>query len=350
MGFATLFLLALGTAQFDEIAAQAAKAREADKLEQAVALYRQAVQLRPGWAEGWWYLGTLAYDRKEFRGAAASLSKVVALAPKDAKAVAMLGLSEAQLKQNRSALNHLDRALTLGVDEEANMRQVVLFTEANLLIADGAFGRAQDSLDKLSIEVSTADEELLLALGRAVIGILPAGAALTDETRDLMMAAGHAEFLDANRKTDEAAEAYSNLAQRFAKTRNVQFAYGRFLLKNHMDDEAVAAFKREIANNPQHLLARLGIAGGLLSTDPASGLPYAEQAATLAPRMAEAHFLFGACLLATGQTARAITELETARRLNPSDARIYFRLAKAYAVVHRNADAAEARAKFQKLK
>ena len=351
MKIAALLLICLPlAAQFDDIAAKAAKARDADQLDQAVSLYRQAVHLHPAWAEGWWYLGTIAYDRQRFAEAAACLNKVAALAPKDAKAFAMLGLSETQLKQNRAALNHLERALALDVGDENNMRQVVLFTQATLLISEGAFGRAQDALDKLSIERPSADEELRLALGRAVIGILPSDAALALETRDLLMTAGQAEFLDANRKTAEATQAYADLAKRFPKTHNVQFAYGRFLLKNHLDEQAVAAFKREIENNPQHLLARLGIAGGLLSTEPATGLPYAEQAVQLAPKLEEAHYLYGACLLEAEQTTHAITELETARRLNPKDERVYFRLAKAYAITHRETDAAEARETFRQLR
>ena len=347
---APLLLTLSFAAQFDDIAAKAAQARDADNLDQAVTLYRQAVHLRPSWAEGWWYLGTIAYDRKQYPDAVASLSKVVALAPKDANAFAMLGLSEAQLNQNHSALNHLTQALALGVGDEANMRQVVLFSQANLLISEGAFGQAQDILDNISRQRPTAGEDLLLALGRAVIGIPSSQSSLTPETRDLVMSAGHAEFFDANRQRDEALEAYTDLVKRFPKTHNVQFAYGRFLLNNHLDDQAVAAFQREIENTPQHLLARLGIAGALLATNPATGLPYAEQAVKLAPKLEEAHYLLGASLLLTGQTASAITELETARRLNSNDARVYFQLAKAYALVHRDSDAAQARQKFQQFK
>ncbi len=341
-------LLLLLAPQFDDIVAKAARARDADQLDQAVTLYRQAVHLRPSWGEGWWYLGTIAYDRKQFSEAVASLSKVVALAPKDANAFAMLGLSEAQLKRNQKALNHLTQALSLGVGDEGNIRQVVAFTQANLFLSDGAFGRAQETLDKLSRE-RPADEELILALGRAVMGISQSADSLSPETRDLLTTAGRAEFLDANRQSAEAAEAYADLAKRFAKTHDVQFAYGRFLLKSHLDDQAVAAFQREIENTPRHVLARLGIAGGLLSSDPAAGLPYAEQAAKLAPRLAEAHFLLGACLLETGKTLPAIAELETARHLDPKDARVYFRLAKAYTAVHRDADAAAARSEFKRL-
>ncbi len=335
--------------QFDSVAAQAAQARDSENLDEAVKLYRQAVQLRPDWAEGWWYLGTIAYDRGQFQDAMKALTKVTMLAPRDAKAFAMLGLSEAKLNQNQPALTHLAQALALGVGDEANMRQVVLFTQANLYLAAGAFGRAQEILDQLAQERKNADDDLLIALGRSVLGVKSIDSITASETRDLILTAGRAEMLAANRDIKSAKSAYADLVKRFPKVHNVEFAYGRFLLNNHLDDQAVAAFKREIANSPQHLLARLGIAAALLVADPATSRIYAEQAVRLAPKLEDAHYLLGASLLATGDAERSVSELETAEHLNANDSHVYFVLAKAYKRVHRDRDAARAREKFVQL-
>src|SRR5689334_673873 len=54
---------------FDTLAAQASAAREADKVNEAIGLYRQALAIRPSWAEGWWFLGTLYYDLNDFGAA-----------------------------------------------------------------------------------------------------------------------------------------------------------------------------------------------------------------------------------------------------------------------------------------
>ncbi len=334
---------------FDSLAAQAAQARDSEHLDQAVKLYTQAVQLRPDWAEGWWYLGTIAYDRSNFRAAVDALTKATALAQRDANAFAMLGLSEARLGQNQPALAHLSQALNFGVGDEANMRHVVLFTQANLLLTQGDFGRAQKVLDQLVQERVNPDDDFLIALGRAVLGIESVGLTSASETRDLVITAGKAEVFAANRERDAALAAYGDLVKRFPKVHNVEFAYGRFLLANHLDDQAVAAFKREIGNSPEHLLARLGIAGVLLRVDPATSRLYAEQAVQLAPKLEEAHYLFGASLLATGEVEKSVSELETAERLKPSDSRVYFDLAKAYKRVHRDLDAEQARVKFEQL-
>jgi len=93
---------------FESLQAQAGRAREAGRLDEAVRLYQKAVALRPDWAEGWWYLGTLLYDQDAFAGAAGALAQAVKLNPKSGTAVAMLGLCEAKLGRNRDALAHLD--------------------------------------------------------------------------------------------------------------------------------------------------------------------------------------------------------------------------------------------------
>ncbi len=334
---------------FDSVAAQATQARESDRLEDAIKLYRQAVQMRPDWGEGWWYLGTIAYDRGEFAAAADALNNVVKLAPRDAKSFAMLGLSQARLGQNRLALQNLSQALHLGLSDDANMRQVVLFTQANLLLTDGAYGEAQQILDQLAQERKNPEQDLLVALGKAVLGFSSPEPRIWQQNLALLIDAGKAEMLAANRENRAARAAYQDLVKRFPTTHNVEFAYGRFLLNAHQDDEAVEAFKREIANDPRHLLARLGIAGTLLKTDPATGGVYAQQAVQLAPKLEEAHYLFGASLFATGQVTKAVSELEMAEHLNAKDPRVWFVLAKAYKQAHRDADAAHAREKFSQL-
>src|SRR5690606_2609379 len=106
------------------------------------------------------------------------------------------------------------------------------------------------------------------------------------------------------------------IAAEYAKTPNVQYAYGRYLVSRRDDDKALAAFKREIENSPQNGLARLQIAYiKLKNREPAEGIPFAEEAVRLNPRDPLAHYILGRLLFDLGQTARAIESLETARTL-----------------------------------
>lgn len=344
---ATLAAGLFAQSDFPSLSQKAKIERESDRLEEAAGLYRRALALNPAWAEGWWYLGTILYDREDFEGAALALRKAASLNSRSSSALAMLGLAEAKSGQDPEARKHLQQALSMGIAGDPNLGRVVLYTQGTLLLNAGQFAAAQDLLDRLA-GVGEAERELLVALGEAVLGIRPKDRG-AGEAADLALSAGQAELVAARRDTRAALEAYTKLAADYPRAHNVQFAYGRFLLANHQDDQAVAAFRKELENSPQHLLARLGIAGILLNSDPAAGLPYAQQAVELAPALEEAHFLLGALLLATKDVNRALLELETARRLDPEDPRVYFRLERAYTVAKRPQEAARARAQFARL-
>jgi predicted Zn-dependent protease len=225
----------------------------------------------------------------------------------------------------------------------------MLYTQGTLLLAAGEFSKAQEALDLLA-RAGADQEELMEALGESVLGIRPGDLASADSAeREVVRRAGRAEHVAARGDVHAALAEYGRLAASAPQFHNVQFAYGRFLLANHFDGRAVEAFRREIENSPQHLLARLGIAGIMVETDPAAGLPYAEQAVQLAPGLAEAHYLLGMLLLGTGAVEKAIVELETAEHKDPGDPRVYFALGRAYAMTHRMEDAARARAEFARL-
>ena len=88
---------AAASKSFEQVSARAAEARDANRTDEAIDLYRQGVALKPDWAEGWWYLGTLLYDREAFADAAAAFTKATALSPNVGTAWAMLGLCEFKL-------------------------------------------------------------------------------------------------------------------------------------------------------------------------------------------------------------------------------------------------------------
>src|SRR5262245_24624278 len=51
---------------FKQLSEQAAQASEENRLDDAAVLYRKALALQPRWAEGWWALGTLQYDKNQY--------------------------------------------------------------------------------------------------------------------------------------------------------------------------------------------------------------------------------------------------------------------------------------------
>lgn len=335
---------------FEQTAALAKQASEANDLREAIPLYRHALALRPQWAEGWWSLGTILYDRDNYLEAARAFRKVVALQPDHGSARAMLGLCEFELGQDSAALRDIHQGRQLGIHPDPQLRRVVLFHEGVLLLRKGNFENAQQVFDLVSRD-GVEGNELLLYLGMSVLRILPANAPPEGSTaREIALRAGRAESFAASKHSDEARKEYGQLADESPQTANIHYAYGRFLLELREIDAAVAEFQREIQNNPGHVLARLEIAAVRYGLDSVDGVKYAEQAVKLDPQRPFGHYILGLLYLDTNNFADAISELESAKRSYPNVPEVYFALGNAYARSGRKAAATRARATFTRLK
>jgi tetratricopeptide (TPR) repeat protein len=336
---------------FEQIAAEASAARDADKVDEAVALYRQGVRLNPQWAEGWWYLATLYYDQNNYAEAARAFLVTAKLQPKAGAPWAMLGLCEFQLARYDDALTHIQQGRLLGLGDNVELTRVMRYHEGVLSILKGEFEVGQQTLGTLSYE-GLKSEDLIIALGLATLrlGMTPKQVDINYRDRDLIRRAGLAEHFAAQKNMSDAQREYDLLARDYAKVPNVQYAYGRFLFNNRDEEGALAAFQREIENWPKHVLARCQIAYIKLNRkDIEGGLPFAEEAVKQAPRLPLAHYLLGRLLLEAGQNQRAIQELEAAAQMVPNEAKIYFALARAYSRVRRKEDADRARETFTRL-
>jgi cytochrome c-type biogenesis protein CcmH/NrfG len=131
-------------ANFDNLARQATAAREQGKPGEAIPYYRQALQLRPDWEEGWWYLGTLLYDSSHFADAMPAFAKVVELDPKMGPAWSFLGLSAFENKDYAAAYFNLDRGHELGSAQVPEIAKVASYHLALLLIRNSEFDRAMN--------------------------------------------------------------------------------------------------------------------------------------------------------------------------------------------------------------
>ncbi|MEW5978773.1 MAG: tetratricopeptide repeat protein [Acidobacteriota bacterium] len=334
---------------FNTLSAQAEEARAANRLNEAIALYRKALSVRPSWAEGWWYLGTLLYDQDQYGEAATAFRKAATLNPKIGTSWVMLGLCEYKLDQNDAALRHIQRGRQLGTSKDPQFFQVMLYHEGLLLLAKAQFEKAQETLASL-VRAGVETEDVRVALGLSVLRLAPSELPAGDSAlRQVVLRAGWSEVLAVQKQFDRALQEYERLSADFSKKLNIHYAFGRFLLTRQDPEKAVAAFQREIENHPEHVLARLAIASVKASTDPGGGLAYAEEAVKLNPHIPLGRYLLGSLLLHTDQTARAIQELETARRDMPNDSRVYYALGRAYARANRKQDAERARAAFKRL-
>jgi len=211
------------------------------------------------------------------------------------------------------------------------------------------FDDAKETLDQLArLRVKT--KELTTALGLAVLLISPKdappegtpGAAVVDR-------AGQAEELLAAKEYEQAKHAYAQLAEEFPAYPNLHFAFGRLLLETNETEKAVEQFQLELKRDPENVNSLMEIASVRYQVDSQDGLPYAEKALKLAPRLPFVHYLVGILRLDTGDAAGAIPELEIAQKAFPNEPRVYFSLGAAYSRTGRKAEATKARAEFARL-
>ena len=334
---------------FSGLAAKADVARDGNRLDEAVVLYRKALALRPSWAEGWWSLGTIQYDRNAYADCARAFRKVVVLAPQNGTAHAMLGLCEFELGRDTLALLHILKGISIGLQTDDALRNVVLYHQGILLQRKGSFQAAQETLEQLCLRGSQGDE-VANVLGMTMLRLTsrnppPPGS----RDADVVLRVGQAECLAGQKKFDEARPVFDALVKEHGDYPNLHYAYGLFLFGIYDVAGGVEQMKQEIANNPKHVLAHLRIAASLYKEDSAAGIPYAEEAVKLAPRMGFAHYLLGLLLLDINNYERALPELEIAQKSYPREAKLYFALGSAYSRAGRKRDAARARATFERL-
>jgi len=338
------------SAAFSKLSRQAAEARDADRLDEAAALYSKALALQPKWIEGWWSLGTIEYDRDHYAKAALDFEKVISLDSSNGTAHAMLGLCQFELSKDDLALKNLLAAEHFGVTKDDRLRNVALYHMGILQLRAKKFGDAKETLGHLAVDrVRTKD--LVVALGLAALLLTPSqsppegtpGAGVVER-------AGQAEVLLDSNEFDQAKQLYAQLAAEFPDYPNLHFAFGRLLLETHDTDQAISEFQRELQRDPKNVNSMLEIAAVLRMTDSQTALNYSIEAAKLAPQLPFAHYLLGLLRYDTGDPAAAIPELEIAQKAFPQEAEVYFSLGNAYGRAGRKAEAAKARAEFARLK
>lgn len=333
---------------FEQLSAQAAAARDSNDVERAIALYRQGVTRRPKWAEGWYFIATMEYDRDRYKEARDAFRNFLPLDPGKGAGWALLGLCEFQTKGYELALQHIARGLRLGAGSSEELNKVARYHEALLLTH---FGRFEEAAQQLMWFARSGSEErqivLLTGLASLRRPIFPEDVAPQDS--ELVTAAGRAVLDLMARRAAQAAEEMRHLASAYPDTPNVHYIYGTYLME--ADPEAgLRELKRELEISPGHVPALTTIAIQLLKDDAAGALPYARKAVEFGPGVFVTHNVYGRALMELGQLKAGIAELEVAAKLAPDSVQTRITLASAYAKDGRKEDAARERAAFLKLK
>ena len=321
---------AWGEQDFQSIAAGAAAAREAGRTDEAIRDYAGAVALRPDWAEGWWYLGTLQYDRDHYAEAIPPLRKLVELSPDLGAGWAFLGLSEFETREYAKALADLQHAQTIGVSDDADLALVSAYHLALLLNQAAEF----DQATALLLSISGAQEpapQIKAALGIALLRI-PLLPEQIDPSQDaLIQAAGGAAAVSGD--IPRYIEALGGLIREHPQTPYLHYRYGLALKAAGRTEESLAAQQQEVAISPGSARPRIQIATLeiVLRRFP-EALHSAQEAVRLAPGSFAAHNVLAKALEASGKAKEAAAEGEKAAGLAPEKPEIDATVAKMYAI------------------
>jgi len=337
-------------AGFEALVKKADAAREGDQADEATRLYKQVVRTKPGFVEGWWYLGTLYYEADQYAEGRVAFRHVTGLKPEMALGWAMLGLCEFETKDYDSALAHLERADQLKIPTEQGFYDVSKYHYALLLIRAGRFEPAAKIIADFARQAKDSPQ-FTEAMGLAALRkpLLPNE--LPPLEREMVLDVGHALCDSAARRAAEAERDRLELLRKYPNTPQIHYLSGTMVLAND-SDKALEEWNAELAISPEHAQALVSIAAEYLKRgEYQKALPSAEKAVEVNPKYFAAHAILGQ-VLAEGDLdiPRGTHELETAVRLAPWQPQVHFALGTAYAKAGRKADAAKEREEFLRLR
>ncbi|MGB8323574.1 MAG: tetratricopeptide repeat protein [Candidatus Acidiferrum sp.] len=214
---------------FESLSRSATAARDADHPADAIPLYQRALQLRPDWVEGWWYLGALLYDADQVRDAIPAFRKVAALAPQAPDTENFLGLCEFEVADYDSAMQHLEKGhASASSQDDPQLARVVAYHLALLLNRATQFDRALAILSK-DFAQGAPPSQVAFAFGLAQLHI-PLLPSEVDASNDaLIQNLGQLSALVSQGHPAQTLDSYANLIQQNPNIPYLHSAYAAAL-------------------------------------------------------------------------------------------------------------------------
>lgn len=336
------------TSSFAQLSEAAGRAREANREDEAIQLYQTALALKPDWQEGLWYLGSLMYEKEQYAGARDVLRRFVGNATETGPSWALLGMSEFQTREYGRALDHLQRALALGMGERKEMIQSVSYFVAILLTR---VERYDDSLNFIFRLIASGQEKDLLIepIGLAALRFPVLPAEIPANLRELVRMAGEAAFLSQTPEHANADKIFKAMVSAYPNEAGVHFLYGVYLL-DFSPEAGSRELQKELEISPSHVVARLRLSSFYLQNQKIDeALELANQAVKLDPHYPSAHMMLGEVEVAKGDISAGIKELEVARDAEPMILRVHWDLLRAYTAAGRPEEAKREKAQIEAL-
>lgn len=333
---------------FIHLSQAADAARDQGRSEEAIRLYRQALTIQPKWKDGLWSMSSLFYASNQYADARDSLRRFLAIDPEPGLAWAMLGMSEFELRDYSRSLDHLQRAMAQGMDDQKEIAQSVFYLVA---ILQTRFELFDESMGLLIAMVKSGQDSkpLVEPIGLAALRLPFLPPEIPADRRDMIRRAGEATLALEAQRRDEADKLFRQNVEEYPNEAGAHFLYGAFLLDEN-PEAGIQELKRELEVSPSNVSARLRLAEEYAKQQHLDlALPLAQEAVKLDPKRASAHMILGEVLVAKEDTSGGIRELEVAREDAPQTVRIRWDLLRAYTAAGRNDDAKREKEEIEKL-
>ena len=236
---------------FQSLAKQAEQARDSNRPDDAIALYKKALTLNPSWDEGWWNLGSITYDKDDYAECAPSFLNLASLKPDSAPAWTMSGLCEYRLRNFPGALKSLSHAERLGFDEPHELSRAARLHLALVLTKMGYFEKAIVTLTNLT-RFDRKAPDISAAAGIAGLREKWLPAEVPEPRRALVFKLGDAMSAAMEQDVKEALQKFESVVKEYPAEPNVHYRFGGFLAMQY-PDRGVQELKATLQLDPAHV-------------------------------------------------------------------------------------------------
>jgi tetratricopeptide (TPR) repeat protein len=339
------------SSSFEALSTKAQQAYEANNFDEAVQLYSQAVGIRSDWAEGWWALGMIAYERDQYPQCRDALIHMVRLDASAAPGWALLGLCEFRTQQYDASFEHLKKAHMMVPANQPGgpLMDMADFHLAMLLTRQGAFEVSQELFLSLARRVHD-NPNMIFAAGLPALRLAILPLEVPAVKRDVVQMAGKTFWDLAVREPQVAEDDFKALIAKYPATPNVHYYYGTYLASHH-PDQCVREFLQELRISPDSVPARVQLVlRYIVDAKLALASRYAREAVALSPESVGAQLALAETLRAEGKDSAALAAFLEAKRLDPVSPRIRLYLVNAYRALGRIDDMRREQSEYDRLK
>jgi tetratricopeptide (TPR) repeat protein len=311
------------------------------------------LKLDPNNIEAHGNLGVLLFFKGDYAPAIPHLRVAVKAQPTLTRIQALLGIAEMDTGDLVAARTDLEAAFPLIQDSKLHLQVGMQLIE--LYTADGDLDKCASMLAQLR-RSDPEDPEVLYAAyrtysdltGEAMLAI----SLVAPDSTQMHQIAAHERTRQGN--TAGAIEEYRKAIAINPRLPGVHFELAELLNlvdEARLKEQALPEYQEALRQNPLDVNTQCRL-GDLfeLGGDPSTAYKYFSRALELQPDNAKANFGLAKSLIAMGQEGKALPILESAVKLEPTDASVHYRLSALYREAGRGEDAKRELAQFRRYK